>query len=239
MNDSVKGEKGRQDKRRDLFQKELDESKARLEAIKSERESLEQAVRDRFKSDIFGREQDAPEIDPDMDPYYANLIRDMRAQNAVSDAAMGLGNSPASLLQQQISQAMEYDRLVQQLVRMGFDGGALREAMEKATPDELRALIAGGSSQLERLERLYDRRERVLSRVGGNAAEGAGLVKAQQAAVKEVRESNQRLKQLEKKQDRANELAETNPRLVGREFDRVINGAASRASRRSGGRYGG
>lgn len=132
-----------------------EERKARLENLRSERVSVQSAVRDRFRSDIFA----AP------DNAWAGSKSDWRSR-----------------LNADIAQARSVNKATATLKRKGLDGNALADLLQNADVSQIRGFASMSSRQLASYERLYNARDRASSiagRAAGNAAYGKQIADIQ------------------------------------------------------------
>lgn len=128
------------------------ETKARLEHLKQERTELRNAVRDRFRSDIFAQ--------PD-NPWAA-------------------GGDWRSKLKTDIAQARSFNVARKRLTNKGVDGAALDDLLQNASLEQVQGMSRMSKKELAEYERLYNTRARVSARVGqaaGNAAYGKQIAR--------------------------------------------------------------
>lgn len=235
------------EKASDLAEKELEASKRRLEALRSERDSIAEMVASRLRTaDLFGQqtagntnfvELERPENWAEMSAEQQAAF--LNAQWSVNQS-LGYGQpqaiSPVDILRADMERAREEREMIRRLKRRGLSGDALRYAIE--TDGGLAGALDLSKRELRQFERLYDRRDRLTENVGqmaGNAVLGQEIRamarevrrdrEIAQAIRTEARDTNRRLERLER-------LAEKNPKETGAEVGKAVNEAASDGQRR-------
>jgi hypothetical protein len=218
--------------RAETAKEEVEAAKAKIESIKAEAEAIDEAVQSRLRSSIFGNETEAPE----------QLGQTRNADGTLTNAALNAqlmqemranmpGNSPADILSADIAEGELIEQLLRRLAAMGLDGAAFGEAASNATVDELQALVSGGRGQLNRYERLYNRRDEVLNRVGGYAGDMTVRVDMREA-VKELRDSRDVLDAIRQQTHRQADAAEDAPREFAHAVSNALSGSVDRANNR-------
>lgn len=231
------------DKATDLADKELAASKDRLEALRSERDSIAATVQARLKTaDLFGQASGGDYMQLNRPDNWNELSPE--AQRNFLDAewsvnqSLGFGQmqSPVDILRADLARAREEREMIQQLKKRGLSGSALQYAIE--SEGGLEGAMDLSAKELKQFGRLYDRRDRVAASVG-NQAGMAVLGQELRAARREAREDReiskairQEARDTNKRLERLEKLAETNPKDTGSEVGKAVNGAAANGQRR-------
>lgn len=204
---------------------EIAARKEAITALKAERDASEQAMKDRLRSDIFAGDQAevTEKLGVTRNPD-GSLTNASLNQQLLQEMHGNLPQStPSGALGQNMQEIRAMTQMLQQLAAMGLNGAAFTELANNASMEEIQEMLAGGRSEVSKYERMFNQRERLLTRAGNVAGDGAvgEQIKEQ---LKEQRLSNRLLGHLE-------ELLEDNPRQVGRAVVRGFQGQVSRASR--------
>ncbi|GHJ59128.1 hypothetical protein NOK12_16460 [Nocardioides sp. OK12] len=224
----------------EAIKKELDASKQKLDAIRAERDAIKASVDSRLRSDVFAAQSPGDFMSIGRPDNWADLSAEQ--QKAHLDAewsinqSLGYGQvaSPEDLLKQDIAAAREMEKILKQLKRKGLSDNVIGDLLDQGGIEMLRAYAEGSRADIGELNKLYNRRERVLS--SASEAGGAFLrddVRAQTREVKglrvDLRENRQAIEQTNKRLERLEKLAEKNPKetgsAVGQELNKVGNKA--------------
>ena len=219
-----------------LLDKDLEAHKSRLDALKSERDSIAATVKARLDSDIFARDEREymqlarPENWNELSPEAQRSH--LEAEWAVNQSlGFGQSQSPEDRMRAQQAEAKRMLELIRSLKNNGLNGSALAALLAEGDDAQL-ALYAGDKAASRRYERMYNQTERLTSRVGdaaGNAAYGRAISE-QTAEVRELRkeaqQTNRRLERIEKA------TSETGPDRTARGVASAVNGAAAAGQRR-------
>lgn len=213
-----------------LATEERDAIKTRLDLMRQERDAVKQSIHDRFSSNPFER-VDAYQIDAPTTEELKGLSAEEQAarQIAVIEANEALRKaaqpSAKSRLKADEDGLLEMETLIKQLKRKGLDGSALAALLSGGDMEQIRDYASSSRKQLTRYGRSFERRERLLKRVGnvaGDAAYGREIA----GLKKELGEANQIAKRMEKRMAKAEEQREQAPERTGRAVGKVINRGA-------------
>lgn len=231
------------DKATELADKELAASKERLEALRSERDSIAATVEARLKTaDLFGQtsggdymQLNRPENWNELSPEAQRNFLD--AEWSVNQSlGYGQTQSPVDILRADLARAREEREMIQQLKRRGLSGSALQYAIE--SEGGLEGALALSSKELNQFNRLYPERDRVAASVG-NQAGMAVLGQELRAARREAREDREIAKAIRQEAKEANklaaamvDLAKSNPRETGEAVIKGVDKIAADGKRR-------
>lgn len=216
----------------EALQKEQQARQGVLDGLKQERDSLAQTVEDRFKSQLFGFDQDpgqAPSGGRQMvDGVYSDQISDavqnwLLLQQLKDDAQP----SPQDALEGDIAEMARVQRLLKRLKKMGLDGQAFAEVAANANIDEILMLLAGGKSGVRDYERLFNQREKFAQQLGGFAGD-ASYGKAIREQTEELRGLKRELNGLRHDQKKGFDDVSDAAGVRGpKRFADAVNGAAT------------
>lgn len=215
--------------------KELDASKAMTDALKAERDAIKASVDQRLRSDAFAP-QDRSTFEMQRPDNWNEMTTDQQVaffetQKSVG-ASLGYGQvkSPEDIIRADIAAAREMEQVLKQLKRKGLSDNVIGDLLDQGGIEMLRAYAEGTRGDISTLNKLYDRRDRVLS----SASEAGGSflrddIRAQNKITEGLREeqraTNRALDQLNKRQERMEQLAKDNPKDTGKalgdELDKV------------------
>lgn len=176
--------------RRERLEAQRDKLRERLGGAREARSSLAGSVRDSLRSDLFATDG-----------------------NAWAAAQF----DPMSTLRADIKQARQFNASRTKLQRKGLDGGALRDLLQNADPDTVRAMSNWSKQRLNQYENTFELRQRVTGRAGRAAGDAV--------MAKEIAKLGKRLDAIEKNTRNA-------PERTGGAVGKEINGAARRGTRR-------
>ncbi|MCW2496395.1 hypothetical protein [Jatrophihabitans sp.] len=216
--------------RQKLLSQEMDRDKQRLDMLRQERQSLADAIAARFGDTPFGQQNgQAPTLDT------TGMSAEERAAAIAAYnqqyATYQQGNSPTAILQQQLAELREEERLLAILRRMGLGGPALAQVATTASIAEMQALIdsgRGGVAQYEHLLGAVTSGAQQLGSSVGNAVYGADIKEQNRLLNRheaQFKEMNQRIHSLEKSnKDGHNKTKQAVDHLSGK----VANSARTR-----------
>lgn len=152
----------------------------------------------------------------------------LRSDIFAPTSVWGAQASPNGGLRADIRQGNHFVNLVKQLEHKGVDGAALQEIL--ATGDVARAEMMAALSRksLGTYERLYNQRERVLSRAGAATTQALGLDDVRD----EIRELNRRANKIEQAIKHADQGNREGHKQNARDVTAGVNGAAAAGNRR-------
>lgn len=175
--------------REKLLQNEVDRDKRREDALRSQIESLQSAVSDRFQSDLFGS---ASSSDLAESGLSAAAIAQMTSVNALN------------VLRGDIADARAMRRALREARESGIRGSALSYLAQNADAGQIAAL-SGNDRLARQFNRLYGERREVSARTGQFASQVTGLdrrlervIESRKEDTKLLRDVNRRLEQIEK-----------------------------------------
>ena len=233
------------ERRTKMLDKELEASNAKVDALRAERDAIEDSVDARLRSDAFAAQEtsvftmDRPE---GFDTWSAEQ------QKAFYDAQWSVGQSlgygqtqsPEDILRSDIAAGREMDKVLQQLIRKGIDEDVLAAMLaQDPNGDSLRAYAEGSRGDIATLNKLYNRRERVLSQAsetGGSIlrADIRDQVKVSQGIQTELRETRVELRQVGKRLEAATDRV---AKAAGKDGpDRIIAGTNRKIANANRGR---
>lgn len=149
------------------------------------------------------------------------------------------GQANVGVLEQDTQSAEAFQAALEDLVALGFDGGAFAELAASGNLEQAQWLAMQGAGYIDDLEQKYDLRNSSAIQAGVYAAnaELRDEIKAQTRVFEKAKGHLERIeaaeRRVEKRIEHLERLAERNPRETGRAVGEAVNGAAANGNRKA------